>query len=178
MSLGIDLHRIQPGKPSQNGKHERMHRDLKRIVQKGPKLTVKEYSAALKEFQTEYNEQRPHEALNMSFPADLYRKSNRKYETPSKAIIYPDDLLVRKVNKHGQIRYQGLIYTISETLSGYLVALKELDDDHLTVYFCNQILGDIDLNLKQFFPDMRAFQIGTDYEQFNGTLNQKVLPMF
>jgi len=165
MSLDINLHRIQPGKPCQNGKHERMHRDLKRIVQKGPKLTFKEYSAALKEFQTEYNEQRPHEALNMCFPSDLYHKSNRKYETPSKEIIYPDDLLVRKVNIHGQIRYQGLIYAISETLSGYLVALKELDNDHFSVYFCDQILGNIDLNLKQFFPDMRALQIGTDYEQ-------------
>ena len=159
MSMGINLHRIQPGKPNQNGKHERMHRDLKRIVQKGPKLTLKEYCAALKEFQKEYNEQRPHEALNMMFPSEVYHKSNRKYETPSKAIIYPDELYVRKVGNHGQIKYLGQLFTISETLSGYLVALKELDDDHLSVYFCDQMLGTIDLKINQFIADRRALQM-------------------
>jgi transposase InsO family protein len=164
MSLGISLHRIEPGKPSQNGKHERMHKDLKRIVQKGPKLTLKEYCAALKEFQKEYNEQRPHEAIGMMFPAELYTRSDTKYEDPSKEIIYPDDLLLRKVNKHGQIKYLGYPFTISETLAEYIVALKELENETLSVYFCDQQLGTIDLDIKQFLPDNRAMQIGVNYE--------------
>lgn len=159
MSLAISLHRIQPGKPSQNGKHERMHRDLKRIVQKGPKLSHKEYCAALIDFRKEYNEQRPHEALDMLFPAEVYHKSKRKYQTPSKAIIYPNDLEIRKVNQHGQIKYYGDVFTISETLSGYNIALKELDDDHVSVYFCDQVLGTMDLKLKKFIADNRALQM-------------------
>lgn len=159
MSLGINLQRIEPAKPYQNGKHERMHRDLKRVVQKGSKLSHKEYCAALKIFQKEYNEQRPHEALDMLFPVEIYHPSKRKYQTPSKAIVYPNNLEVRKVNKHGQIKYLGNLFTISETLSGYLVALKELDDNHLSVYFCDQIMGTIDLKLKHFIADNRALQM-------------------
>ena len=164
MSLGINLHRVEPAKPYQNGKHERMHKDLKRIVQKGPKLSLPEYAAALNEFRFEYNEQRPHEAIGMMFPAELYTRSDTKYEDPSKEIIYPDDLLLRKVNKHGQIKYLGYPFTISETLAEYIVALKELENETLSVYFCDQQLGTIDLDIKQFLPDNRAMQIGVNYE--------------
>jgi transposase InsO family protein len=164
MSLGINLHRIEPAKPYQNGKHERMHRDLKAIVQKGPKLALNEYVAALNAFRYEYNEQRPHESLAMMFPAELYCKSEIKYEDPSKEIIYPDELLLRKVNKHGQIKYQGHPFTISETLSEYTIALKDLENDTLSVYFCDQQLGTIDLGIKQFIPDNRAMQIGSNHE--------------
>lgn len=164
MSLGINLHRIEPAKPYQNGKHERMHRDLKAIVQKGPKLELKEYVAALNEFRYEYNVQRPHEAIAMMFPAELYARSETKYQDPSKQIIYPDELLIRKVNKHGQIKYQGYPFTISETLSEYTVALQQLEDDTLSVYFCDQQLGIIDPDIKQFIPDNRAMQMGVNYE--------------
>ena len=164
MSLGINLHRVEPAKPYQNGKHERMHRDLKHIVQKGPKLSLKEYSAALNEFRFEYNEQRPYEAIGMMFPVELYTRSDTKYEDPSKEIIYPDDLLLRKVNKHGQIKYLGYPFTISETLFEYTIALRELENETLSVYFCDQQLGTIDLDMKQFLPDNRAMQIGVNYE--------------
>ncbi|MFO7840822.1 MAG: integrase core domain-containing protein [Fidelibacterota bacterium] len=164
MSLGIGIHRIPPAKPSKNGKHERMHRDLKRIVQNGPRLSLKEYSAALRTFQYEYNEQRPHESLNMMFPAELYRKSERIYQQPSKDIIYPDELVVRKVNQHGLVRYQGDIFMISNTLSGYLVGLQEQEDNMISVYFCDQYLGDIDREIKQFLPNQRSLQTGINHE--------------
>ena len=72
MSLNIEIHRIQPAKPSQNGKHERMHRDLKALVQIGPRLSIKEYHESLKMFQSRYNYKRPHEALDMKFPSEVY----------------------------------------------------------------------------------------------------------
>jgi transposase InsO family protein len=164
MSLGIDVHRIEPATPSQNGKHERMHKDLKAIVQKGPKLSLPEYSAALNDFRFEYNEQRPHESIDMMFPAELYKKSETAYLEPSKDIIYPIELLIRKVNKHGEIKYQGNTFAISGTLSGYHVALEEDDNNFVNVYFCDQILGNIDCEIKQFIPDHRALQREINYE--------------
>lgn len=158
MSLGILIHRIGPAKPYQNGKHERMHKDLKQLVQKGPRLTLKEYSAALDMFRREYNKQRPHEGIDMKFPAELYNKSKRKYQAPSKDIIYPDDLQIRRVTRQGQIGYSGDKYTISDTLTGYFVGIKD-DENKAAVYFCNEHLGDLDLELKLFIPKNHALQL-------------------
>jgi len=74
----------------------------------------------------------------------------------TKNIIYPDALLVRKVNKQGEIKYQGNTFAVSGTLSGYLVALEEYDNNFINVYFCDQILGNIDCEIKQFIPNRRA----------------------
>jgi len=158
MSLGIHIHRIEPGKPYQNGKHERMHKDMKQIIQKGPRLSLKEYSAALNLFKIEYNEQRPHEGIDMKFPCELYQKSERKYLLPSKDIIYPKDLQVRRVTRHGQIGYEGNKYTISGTLTGYLIGIKD-EDMTASVYFCDEQLGELDLELKQFVPNNHALQL-------------------
>jgi len=59
---------------------------MKQIIQKGPRLSLKEYSAALNLFKIEYNEQRPHEGIDMKFPCELYQKSERKYLLPSKTL--------------------------------------------------------------------------------------------
>ena len=113
MSLGIDVHRIQPAKPYQNGKHERMHKDLKALVQLGPRLSMKEYHGSLKMFQERYNYQRPHEGLDMKFPSEIYHQSDRKYHEPSKDIDYPKDMFIRRVYKSGEIKYQANLYKIS-----------------------------------------------------------------
>lgn len=158
MSLDIDIHRIEPAKPYQNGKHERMHRDLKALVQIGPRLSMKEYHESLKMFQKKYNTQRPHESLNMKFPSEIYIKSDRKYHEPSKDVDYPKDMFIRRVYKSGEIKYESARYKISQTLAGYQLGLKYEKDD-LAVYFCDILLGYIKEELKLFKPLKAALQL-------------------
>jgi len=158
MSLGIDVHRIEPAKPYQNGKHERMHRDLKAVVQVGLRLSLKEYAESLKMFQKQYNEQRPHEGINMQFPSEVYHKSDRKYAEPSMDIDYPKNMFTKRANKNGEIYYEGNNYLVSTTLKGYLVGMK-LENDTINVYFCNIMLGYLDEELKLFRPLKDALQL-------------------
>ena len=168
MSLGIDIHRIEPAKPCQNGKHERMHRDLKALVQVGPRLSLKEYSESLKMFQKQYNEHRPHEGIDMKFPSEVYHKSDKKYAEPSKDIDYPKDMFTKRANKNGEIYYDGNRYMLSSTLNGYLVGIK-IQQDQLAVYFCNIMLGYLDEELKLFRPLKAALQL-----RVNETNNDKI----
>lgn len=158
MSLGVDVHRIEPAKPYQNGKHERMHRDLKALVQVGPRLSLREYSESLKMFQKQYNEQRPHEGIKMKFPSEVYHKSDKKYVEPSKDIDYPKDMFTKRANKNGEIYYEGNNYLISTTLKGYLIGMK-IEDDLVNVYFCNIMLGYLDEDLKLFRSLKAALQL-------------------
>lgn len=158
MSLDVAVHRIEPAKPYQNGKHERMHRELKALVQIGPRLSLKEYSESLKMFQEHYNKQRPHEGIDMKFPSEVYYKSDKKYAEPSMDINYPKDMFTKRANKNGEIYYEGNRYLLSTTLNGYLVGMK-IENDIVNVYFCNIMLGYLDEDLKLFRPLEAALQL-------------------
>jgi transposase InsO family protein len=158
MSLNIEIHRIQPAKPSQNGKHERMHRDLKALVQIGPRLSMKEYHESLKMFQNRYNYKRPHEALDMKFPSEVYKPSDSKYQEPSKDIDYPKDMIIRRVYNNGQIKYESNPYGISQTLAGYQLGLK-FEENDISVYFCDVLLGHLKEELRLFKPLKSALQL-------------------
>lgn len=151
MSLGILPDRITPGKPYQNGAHERMHRDLKEEVQSRTRGSVNYYQRLLDEWRYDYNFTRPHEALDMLTPATLYRPSPRKFEGYPDEIEYPQGLETRRVCKNGFIKWGNQPIRISSAFQGYQVGLACLDRDTLEVWFSNFRIGMIDLVSLSFY---------------------------
>ncbi|MCK4813781.1 MAG: DDE-type integrase/transposase/recombinase [Candidatus Marinimicrobia bacterium] len=150
ISLGIHIHLSRPGKPQDNGGHERMHRDLKNEVQVRFRGDHKLYQAELDIWRDEFNTLRPHEALNMKTPSDLYVNSKRKYFDTETEIDYPNDFRIRKVNNTGCIKLFNEQYFITSALRGYQLGLKTVDEEKLDVYFSDYILGTINIDTMSF----------------------------
>jgi transposase InsO family protein len=135
LKLGIRPERIEPGQPQQNGRHERMHRTLKRETASPPRSTWHRQQAAFDAFRDEYNHQRPHEALGNDTPADHYQSSPRAYPLIVSEPAYPDDMILRWVKSQGDISWRNRHIYLSETLAGELVGLRQTDNDRWDIYF-------------------------------------------
>ena len=135
IKLGILPERIAPGKPQQNGRHERMHRTLKEHTATPPQPNARRQQEAFDRFRTEYNHERPHEALGQRTPASVYHPSTRPYPRRPPEIVYPDAFVVRRVRRRGDIKWRGTKLYLSERLIGEPVGLQQVDDDHWRVYF-------------------------------------------
>ena len=144
LALGIDLERGRPGHPQDNGGHERMHRDIGRELE--PRTAEQE---ALDLWREEFNHERPHEALGMKCPADLYQRSARAYPGTPEDIAYPG-MYGRRVDKHGKVDWQGAEITISGSLRGWSVGLNPLPDGKVEVWFGRLLLGWIDRATESF----------------------------
>lgn len=123
--LGVRVEFIDPGKPQQNGQHERMHRTLKHEAIVAPGSTWNAQQRAFNRFQREFNDDRPHEALGMRRPSDVYRRSPRPLPNRLPELEYPSGHVLRRVHSHGQIRWRGRELFLSETLIGQTVGLRE-----------------------------------------------------
>jgi transposase InsO family protein len=146
IKLGICPERICPGKPQQNGRHERMHSTLKKATATPPAKTQTEQQRRFEQFQREYNEQRPHEALAQQTPASCYTASPRPYPNRLPEITYPDYFQVRTVKPSGVIyKHSGQVY-ISHLLAGEPVGLEEIADGIWDVYFGHLRLGAFNLH--------------------------------
>jgi transposase InsO family protein len=144
IKLGIQPLLIQPGHPEQNGRHERMHRTMKKEATKPPKADMAAQQREFNRFRTEYNEVRPHESLGQETPASCYQASPRPYPERLAAFEYPQHFKVRKVASNASIRLGHRSLTVSRTLIGERVALEEIDDGIFSLYFCNVLLGRFD----------------------------------
>ena len=144
ITLGILPERIEPGKPQQNGRHERMHRTLKQAATRPPESGFKSQQRRFDRFITSYNQERPHEALQQKTPASCYKSSPRIYTETPKALSYPDYYEVRSVRHSGVIYYRSHMVYISHLLEGYNVGLKEIDQGVCDVYFGPIRLGRFD----------------------------------
>jgi transposase InsO family protein len=131
--LGIYPVRIAPGRPQQNGKHERMHRTLKRETASAENRESQQRE--LLRFQQRFNHYRPHEALEQRTPAEIYRPSPRVYPARLPPIEYGPTLTVRKVKPGGQIKWRGDVVFVSGALQGYPVGLQQLDERYWQVWF-------------------------------------------
>jgi transposase InsO family protein len=145
--LGIDLQRIDPGCPQQNGRHERMHGTLKAETASPPARTWEQQQKRFDAFVREYNQQRPHEGLGMATPASAYEPSARAYPERLAELQYASDLHLRKVDEAGDIRWQVSKVFLSKSLHGQVVGLEELDGRFYRVKFGPMELGMLDQKL-------------------------------
>jgi transposase InsO family protein len=139
---------IDPGKPQQNGRHERMHQTLKRETANPAELTLEEQGMKFKEFQNYYNHIRPHEALDQKPPGTVYHRSSREWNGKFRTPEYPKEFLVRKVRPSGQISMRPYNIQIGQALVGEPVGLKPIDDGVYEVYYGPIILGAINESKK------------------------------
>jgi putative transposase len=128
IKLGIRHQRIEPGRPGQNGAHERMHRTLKAEATRPPESNQVAQQARFDRFCREYNEERPHEALNYNTPASLYWPSARPMPATLPTPIYPGHYLVRRGSSAGTLRFQTRQLFSSDTLLQEHMALEETAD--------------------------------------------------
>jgi len=145
IKLGIYPELIEPGHPEQNGIHERMHRTLKQEATCPPARSIGLQQRKFDEFRTDYNQERPHQALGMKRPADVYRRSSRRMPTRIGTYDYPLNALVRRVSRCGTIRVFCKQVFVSQTLNEEFVALEEVDDGIYDLYFCFYLIGRYEL---------------------------------
>lgn len=145
VALGIQLDRIKPGCPYENGGHERMHKDIRFEVQAVTKGDLNHHAVSLELWRRDFNEKRPHEALNMKTPSEVYKKSPRKYQGTPDKIDYPNTFVERKVNNVGQITIDDQRIYITSALRGWTIGLDPKNDHDFDVYFANLNLGSINL---------------------------------
>jgi len=142
-SLGIRLERIRPGHPEQNGGHERMHGDIAREVESRPSATAAEETERLEYWRIVFNVERPHEALGMKMPGDVYRCSMRRPESV-KPYAYPPGLDRRRVRRDGCIQFQGRNVYLSEALGKMEVGLERLDENRWRVWYCDLAVSELE----------------------------------
>jgi transposase InsO family protein len=141
--LGIRPEFIAKGHPEQNGVHERMHLTLKREATIPVSKDLRGQQRRFDRWREEFNEKRPHEALGMKTPSEVYCGSGRGYERVEKQVEYPEGYEVRRVRRNGEIKWRGRRRFIGEALKGVLVGIKKLEDGHNQVYFDSILLGDL-----------------------------------
>jgi len=144
IKLGIRPERIEPGKPTQNGQHERMHRTLKQATAQPPRANLREQQKAFDLFRHEFNHERPHEALQGRTPAECYQKSTRPYRSRLREVTYPAGYEVRYVSDGGQMRWNGGKVFVGRALIGEPLGLELLVDGKWRVWFSFYELGIFD----------------------------------
>jgi putative transposase len=137
LTLNIWPDRIAPGRPDQNGRHERMHRSLSEDEALHPAATLVEMQRRLDRWRVDYNSYRPHEALGQRCPVEAYERSSRPYPERVRTWEYPADHFVRRVRADGYMKWRDKALYLSEALRGYTVAIARRDDGDWVVRFRN-----------------------------------------
>ena len=163
LRLGITIERIRPGHPQQNGRHERMHLTLKKEATRPAGANLLQQQAKFDAFLEEFNYERPHEALDMKRPAELYTPSPRTYRGIGEP-QYPFHDKTVVVTHCGRLCLYRKKINLSTCLAGQAVGIKEVDDGIWLVSFMDYDLGYIDLEEKTLQP-------------LNNPFGPKVLPM-
>lgn len=143
--LGIYPERIEPGKPQQNGRHERMHRTLKSSVVVPPAETLQLQQLEFDAFCREYNNERPHEGIGQRTPASIYQPSSRSMPDKLVELEYPRCYQINLVHQNGIIYHRGLRVYVAGLLKGENVGVEEVSNDVWDVYFGPLRLGSFDM---------------------------------
>jgi putative transposase len=163
LRLGIEIERIKPGHPEQNGRHERMHLTLKLEATKPAAENFLQQQARFDDFIDYYNHERPHQALDMKVPAELYSESPRAYSGLTE-LEYPFHDRSAIVTSCGRICYNRLKINLSTVFAGQKVGIKQVDDKIWLVSFMQYDLG---------YFDHQACRV----EPIDNPFKAKVLPM-
>jgi putative transposase len=156
IKAGVIPEWIEPGKPYQNGRHERMHLTLKEEGAFPLKLTLKEQQMKFMEFQQYFNQERPHEALGQKTPASIYLPSERVWTGQLHSPEYSQDHQTKRVRASGTISLLGVDVFVGKTLEDEYVGLKENMDGNWEVYFGPVFLGIIDHEKRLIQPTVKT----------------------
>ena len=143
LRLGIRIERIKPGNPQQNGRHERMHLTLKKEATKPAARNFLQQQAKFDDFIECYNRERPHQAINMRYPAELYEPSPRPYQGLTE-LEYPFHDRTVTVTRCGRICFGRQKINFSKVFAGQNVGVKEVSDRIWLVSFMDYDLGFFD----------------------------------
>ena len=126
MRLKISVFRSRPGKPTDNGQHDRVHKSL--LVEALDELrhSTQPADVVLEKWRRQFNEIRPHEGIGLVPPDTLWQPSPRQMPSRIEEFTYPGWMLVRKVRTDGAIRLEGNYLFLSEVLRGEVVGLEPL----------------------------------------------------
>jgi transposase InsO family protein len=163
LRLGIAIERIKPGNPQQNGRHERMHLTLKKEATKPAGFNLLQQQARFDDFIEQYNNDRPHQALDMKYPGELYTPSARTYAEPPDPVYPFHDRTVR-VTRCGRICLGKRKISLSHSFSDQLIGIQEVSEKIWLVSFMEFDLGYFDEDAARVEPAVNPF-------------SPKVLPM-
>jgi putative transposase len=141
--LGIVPERIAPGHPEQNGSHEQFHRVLKAETARPPAPSARAQQRRFTRFCAEYNQDRPHESLHQTVPAQHYHRSSRPMPRRLPPLEYPGHAEIRRVDQNGYVSWRTPLF-VSVALADQPVAFEEVDDGIWTVTFATMVLGRFD----------------------------------
>lgn len=158
LRLGIEIERIKPGCPQQNGRHERLHRTLKKETTKPPAYNLLAQQEKFDAFNEEYNEERPHQAIGLKYPGELYTPSPKVYSGLPE-VDYPTHDLEIIVTRCGRICLHGQKINLSQVFAGQKVGLKEIEDKIWLVSFMDYDLGFFDEDSPTFTPLANPFGV-------------------
>jgi transposase InsO family protein len=157
--LGIRPERIMPGRPDQNGRHERMHLTLKAETARPPRSSFRAQQRAFDLFRSEYNEERPHEALGNDTPASRYKSSQRSFPERLPELEYPDHFRVQRAQHNGVISVDGVQFYVSNCIDEEYLGLEPIDDGCWKVYFGPVALGVLDARRAKPLRNRRLFSV-------------------
>jgi hypothetical protein len=135
--------RIEPGRPQQNGRHERMHRTLKAEATVPPQVTLLEQQRVFDRFRAIYNDLRPHEALAQKPPASRYHPSPRPMPDRLRSPEYPDTMKTRRLDPRGCLCFGGKPFSFCSVLAGEPVGLELVEDDTWEVFYGPILLAEL-----------------------------------
>ena len=153
LQLGIRHQRIEPGRPEQNGRHERMHRTLKQETASPPAANLRQQQQAFVRFQRMYNQQRPHEALRGKTPAQVYTPSTKPYPARLPELVYPAGAHLRRISQQGSLKWKCERTFLSEVLARETVGLLETEEEFFEVYYGPLLIGWFDGRSHLFAPE-------------------------
>lgn len=150
LSLGIEHIRSRPATPSDNGGHERMHRDMAAELERFSALSRRAQQEACDRWRHDFNTHRPHEALGMKTPDEVYVRSRVHYRRAPAEPTYPEQYQLRRVGSAGSFKHQGQRYFVSHALAQKTIGLAPTDQPHTyDVWFARKRLGSIDFSRQQ-----------------------------
>lgn len=161
LKLGIIPEHIEPGRPQQNPRHERMHGTLKQVACR-PLTNAAEQQRRFDRFVREYNEERPHQALHGATPSMHYERSQRTYPSVLPRFDYPDGFYTRRVLPSGDVRWLGQRMRASDALIGEDVAFRLVEDGQWMLYVGPLAVGKVDAR----YPRIQPIKPFLDFERF------------
>ena len=156
LRLGIEIERIQPGHPEQNGRHERMHLTLKKETTRPAGANLLQQQEKFEAFKKEYNHERPHQGLDMKTPGDHYTPSLQTYRGLPE-VEYPTHERTLTVTQCGRICMDRRKINFSQVFAGQRVGIRQVDDKIWLVSFMDYDLGYFDEESNRVEPGDNPF---------------------